>query len=67
MDVPGRTHILLHVANRVDDIVGCLGVGLTVYPDLQGIGSSRNGLDRFHEFSAGLTKETMTIVTGELK
>lgn len=30
MDVPGRSHILFHVANIVSDLRGCIGIGQNV-------------------------------------
>lgn len=66
LDVPKRTDILFHVGNTVDDVVGCLGVGLTVYPDLKGVGSSRNGLNRFLELTSGIEREGLIITTGAL-
>jgi len=34
LDVPGRTHIQIHIGNTVDDISGCILVGDRLGPDL---------------------------------
>lgn len=47
LEVPNRTHILIHVANTADDVVGCIGFGSSVYPDLGGVGSSRKAMNKF--------------------
>ena len=66
VNVLGRTHILLHVANTPRNVEGCLGVGLSVYPDLKGVGSSRNGIDEFYLLTSGLAEETIRIKTGHV-
>ena len=66
INVPGRSHILLHIANLPINVEGCVGVGLSVYPDLKGVGSSRNGIDEFYALTAGLTDETINISTEAL-
>lgn len=65
-DVPGRTHILIHVANTADDVLGCIGLGRTVYPTLGGVGSSRVSVDKFHDLTAGSTEEEIIIINGAL-
>lgn len=67
MGVPGRTHILFHVANTADDILGCIGLGLTVYPTLKGIGSSRSAINKFYDLTSGLKNEEITIKTEVLR
>tara|TARA_A100001391_G_C4964752_1_gene250966 strand:- start:238 stop:660 length:423 start_codon:yes stop_codon:yes gene_type:complete len=47
MDVPGRTHILFHVGNTADDVVGCIAVGTSVYGNLEGVGRSKPAMARF--------------------
>lgn len=45
MNVPDRTAILFHTANYLSDLKGCIGVGLSVAPDLSMIGASKNAMD----------------------
>lgn len=66
VDVLDRTHILLHVANTVDDVVGCVGIGLSVYSNLGGVGSSRKGIEKFYDLTSELTEETILIKTEAL-
>lgn len=47
MDVPNRTHILFHVGNTADDVVGCIAVGTNVYGNLDGVGKSKPAMARF--------------------
>lgn len=66
MEVPGRTHILIHVANTADNVLGCIGLGNTVYSTLRGVGSSRNAINKFYDLTSGLEEEEITIITGAL-
>ena len=67
VDVPGRTHILLHVANSPGNVMGCVGLGLAVYATLKGVSSSRNAINEFYRLTSGLTEETINITTGALR
>jgi len=67
VDVPGRSLILLHVANTANDVLGCIGLGLSVYPNLDGVGSSRNAITQFYELTSGIAREEITINTEVLK
>lgn len=40
-----RTEILFHVANYVEDVVGCIAVGLMLMPDAWGVAYSAKGMD----------------------
>lgn len=58
-DVPGREDILIHVANYVRQLLGCIGVGMSI-GDMDGdkvpdVGSSRKALN---ELMAVLPDET---------
>lgn len=66
-DVPDRTHILFHVANTSADVVGCIGCGISLYPDLNGVGSSRKAMAKFDSHLAGLDEADLVIKSGELK
>lgn len=46
-DVPGRTHILFHVANWAHDVEGCIGVGLDQMENDFGVTQSRIAFDQF--------------------
>ena len=43
-NVMGRTHILIHPGNDVQDVVGCIAPGLT--PFSEGVHSSRKAMDK---------------------
>lgn len=49
MDVPGRTGILFHVANRVRDLLGCVGVAEKFEP-LDGEWAVQESTQGFAEF-----------------
>jgi hypothetical protein len=66
-DVPDRTHILFHVANTSADVVGCIGCGISLYPDLNGVGSSRKAMAKFDSYLAGLDETDLVIKSGALK
>ena len=66
-DVPGRSHILIHVANRSSDVVGCIGLGSGVYQDLSGVSASRKAIEAFYKQTEGLDTLDLTIVTEVLK
>ncbi len=46
-DVTGRSHILIHVANTSVDVIGCIGLGMGLFPQLQGVSSSRTAIENF--------------------
>jgi len=64
--VPGRTHILIHVANTEADVVGCIGLGQRLYPDLDGVGPSRPAVEEFYRLTKDLTEEEIIIRTGAI-
>jgi len=65
--VPNRSHILIHVANSVDDVIGCVGLGKTLYPDLKGVGSSRVAIENFYEATRGQVGGMIEISEGVLR
>ena len=65
-DVPDRTHILFHVANTSADVVGCIGCGISLYPDLNGVGNSRKAMAKFDSYLAGLDETDLVIKTGPI-
>ena len=66
-DVPNRTHILIHVANYSRDVVGCIGLGSSVFPHLEGVSNSRRAIQKFYELTKGLTEEELIIKEGVLR
>ena len=46
-NVTGRSHILIHVANTSADVIGCIGLGMGVFGQLQGVSSSEKQLKIF--------------------
>lgn len=63
-EVPNRTHILIHVANFVDDIVGCVGLGDSLFVGLDGVANSRRAITRFYRLTKDLTETEITIFSG---
>lgn len=55
LDVPGRTHIKIHVGNTIDDIVGCISPGksLGFLKGKWAVTSSRDAFDEFMEHMDG--------------
>ena len=62
MDVPQRTHILFHVGNTADDVVGCIAVGTNVYGHLDGVGKSKAAMARFDAALADFETQQLEIV-----
>jgi hypothetical protein len=52
---------LLHVANTADDVVGCIGLGSSVWADLGGVGSSRKAMNEFELASQEYEDEELII------
>ena len=54
-DVPDRSDIKMHVANRIDDILGCIGVGeeLGFVKKRWAVTNSRHTFDRIMGFMRG--------------
>ena len=67
LDVPGRTHILFHVANTIDDILGCIGLGLQfgVLPRSRtAVLSSRKANERFMKLLEGHDYFALEVLSG---
>ena len=64
--VTGRSHILIHVANTAADVIGCIGCGLGLFPQLQGVSSSKAAIENFYLMTAGFDKEELIIRDGVL-
>jgi hypothetical protein len=66
-EVPGRTHILIHVANYSADVVGCIGLGRGVFADFGGVSNSRQAILGFYEQTEDATTLNLTISSGAIK
>ncbi len=76
MDVKNRTDILIHVANTMDDLLGCVGLGqkwgtlVGTNPDhpehvgvtLKAVLGSKQAYKDFMEFLDGVDEFTLTII-----
>ena len=65
-DVTGRSHILIHVANTSVDVIGCIGLGMGLFPQLQGVPSSRTAIENFYLMTSHLKEEEIIIRDGTL-
>lgn len=65
-DVTGRSHILIHVANTSVDVIGCIGLGMGLFPQLQGVSSSRTAIENFYLMTCHLKEEEIIIRDGTL-
>lgn len=61
--VPERSEILFHVANTMDDLEGCIGLGesLGVLAGKWAVHGSRNALHRFHAALEGVDEIALVI------
>tara|TARA_R110002110_G_scaffold391464_1_gene604727 strand:+ start:138 stop:533 length:396 start_codon:yes stop_codon:yes gene_type:complete len=59
--VDDRSYILFHVANTERNVVGCIGLGMALYPTLTGVSQSRVAMAEFHKQTQGLTTERLVI------
>ena len=62
-DVPGRSKILIHVANYPDEVEGCIGLGLRF--NGKGVLSSRDAIQEFGELMHGV--DCITIKVTQIK
>jgi hypothetical protein len=61
LDVPGRTAIHIHVANRCAELLGCIAVGENVSPDSDAIEHSQAAFDRLMQYLEGVETWTLDI------
>ncbi len=61
VDVPGRTHILFHAANKASELKGCIAPGLQQTPDA--VLQSRPALAIFHEALQNVDSFYLSIVS----
>jgi|TARA_Y100000310_G_scaffold202996_1_gene203258 hypothetical protein len=65
--VPDRTHILIHVANTADNVMGCVGLGTGLYGDLAGVASSRNAITAFYDLTSKSENYSIIVIDGVIK
>ena len=63
-NVSGRSHILIHVGNTAADVIGCVAIGMGLFPQLQGVSSSKQAIENFYLMTAGLDREELIIRDG---
>jgi len=64
--VPGRSHILIHIANYSRNVQGCIGLGLGVFADLAGVSNSRTAIEEFYSLTAGQNLFEIQIIEGAI-
>jgi len=66
-EVQGRSGIDIHIANTINDLKGCIGVGesFTEISDLTAIGSSRAGMRELENRTIGVDRFKLTILEQE--
>jgi hypothetical protein len=67
MDVPGRTHILIHAANWSKQLEGCIALGRGLFANLDGVTNSRNAVRDLERITSEVESMTLTIVQGALR
>ena len=65
-NVTGRSHILIHAGNTAADVIGCIAIGMGLFPQCQGVSSSKAAIENFYLMTAGLDKEGIIIRNGVL-
>ena len=60
-DVPGRTVILVHVANYEHNVKGCVGLGTNQLDGFAGVSSSRTAIKRFYQATQGYDEMEVTV------
>jgi hypothetical protein len=66
-EVPNRTYILIHVANRPHQLEGCIGIGSNILPELEGVGGSTKALAKLDSLLNGKKAGSITISTQYVK
>lgn len=61
-DVPGRSHIQIHVANRVAELLGCIATGNHVADDELAVEESKAAFDRMMAHIGGNWPFTLEVV-----
>ena len=64
--VSGRSHILIHVGNTAADVIGCIAIGMGLFPQLQGVSNSKAAIENFYLMTADKTEEELIIREGAL-
>jgi len=60
-DVPGRSHILFHTGNTVEDTQGCILLGRSLWNAKNGIRESKPAFADFMEALKGKNKFTLIV------
>jgi len=61
-NVPGRVGIFIHIANKPEEIKGCVAVGMSISTDY--VGHSKLGMDLFMEHTKDLNEFQLGVVGG---
>jgi len=61
MDVPDRTHIKIHIANFVTDVVGCIGLGMVRDEGIPMVKRSRIAYETFMDYMDGIKEFELVI------
>ena len=64
--VPGRSHILIHIANTASNVTGCIGLGMGLYGDLAGVATSRVAIEKFYRHTTGFEEMNLTVYRGHI-
>lgn len=63
-NVPGRTHILIHKANWANDVLGCVGFGMGLFDNLEGVTNSARAVGAFYEETVNLDTLKVRVCSG---
>lgn len=66
-EVPGRTHILIHVANYPRNVVGCVGLGLQPLAGFAGVGSSKQAIKEFYDMTDHMDETEIVVTSGVIR
>ena len=61
-DVPGRTQILFHSGNTIQDTKGCIILGSGLLDNKKGVSESRKAFTKFMQILDGYDKAHLTIL-----
>jgi|TARA_R110000824_G_scaffold340920_1_gene527398 hypothetical protein len=67
MDVPGRTHILIHAANWSKQLEGCIAPGRGLFAHLEGVTNSKNALRELERLTGDVDRMSLVIADGALR
>lgn len=67
LDVPGRSHILIHVGNTANDVVGCISLGTSLFTSCEGVQNSRKAIKEFDALTQNYEELEIVITEGYLQ